>query len=182
VRALVRALTDGMRRLSLVVVCIGACGTEGGPGIIEPDASRSDAGCGDRCGGLDGAPNLRPDLSAEEGAACARSLEVVLEAVDKYGQPFPRDPEGLFLVPIDADDFAFDTGKSRYVSGRDVTYTFDSDCYPKVMVTAPVLGGFGTEGLWIDRRCRFAVEIADDGCAEARMGRAESALRIVPPP
>jgi hypothetical protein len=100
--------------------------------------------------------------------------------VDKEGRPFPRDADGVFLLPITADDFAFDTGNSRYVSGRDVTYTFSSDCFPRVTVRAPVLGGFSSQGLWLDKRCQFMVAILDLGCSEPRAAHAQGSLRVVP--
>jgi hypothetical protein len=120
--------------------------------------------------------------SADLSNACGAPVTAVIEAVDKYGQPFPRDPEGIYLVPINADDFAFDTGKTAHLSGHETMYTFSSDCYPRVTVRAPVLGGLGTQGLWIDKRCQFTVEIVDLGCQEARVARAQGTFRLVPPP
>jgi hypothetical protein len=173
-----------MRWWLLLLTC-AACGTRGGPGAVEHEdaaAAPREAGCGGLCAVEGGRPEVAPDLSPEEGQLCGRSIELVLEAVDRTGQAFPRDGEGVFLVPIDADDFAFDTGKSRNVSGREVVYTFDSDCYPKVAVRAPVLGGFNTHGFWIDKRCQFGVEVLDLGCPEERVARAQRILRFVPPP
>jgi hypothetical protein len=122
------------------------------------------------------------ELPPDASSACGMPIEPVIEAVDHDGRSFPRDAEGVFLVPLDASDFAFDTLKTRNVTGRDMTYTFTSDCFPKVAVKSPVLVGLSVQGLWLGRRCQFKVEILDRGCTEPRSARAEGTLEIVPPP
>lgn len=116
----------------------------------------------------------------DAAAACGQPIQAVIEAVDKFGHPFARDADGVYLIPIKADDFALDTGRSSNVSGRDVSYTFGSDCYPMVTVQAPVLGGLGTDGLWLQRICHFTIEIRDAGCTDVRTARADASFQIVP--
>jgi hypothetical protein len=168
----------------LLVACL-ACDAKGGPSVLERlDARPAEAGCRGACAAAgerqDAAPDRDP--AADAPAVCEHSIEAVIEAVDQRGQPFHLDAQGVFLVPLDADDFAFDAGKSRNVSALEVTYTFSSDCYPRVAVKAPVFGGFDTQGFAIDKRCQFMVEIQDLGCPEARQARADGSFRIVPPP
>ena len=152
----------------LRVVCGSAAASTYWNNQCLPDAGPPDARAGDE--------------PADAAPFCGEPIEAVIEAVDKAGRPFPADPAGVFLVPINADDFAFDTGKSRHVSTHDVLYTFSSDCFPRVTVRAPVLGGFSTQGFWLEKRCQFMVEIADLGCPGARQAQAQAAFRIVPAP
>jgi hypothetical protein len=167
--------------LSIALGCLGACGASGG-GPSRPAGESVDAGA--LAGGEDGAPVASREVRspAPDGSlSCELAIEALIEVVDREGRPFPRDPGGTFLVPITADDFAFDAGGSWYVSTHDVLYTFSSDCFPRVTVHAPVFGGFGTQGFWIDKRCACMVEIVDRGCAEGREAHAQAAFRIVPP-
>jgi hypothetical protein len=123
-----------------------------------------------------------PDRQASDlSTSCGLPIEAVLEASDRDGRPFPRDGED-FLVPLDADDFAFDASKSINVTGSEMTYTFESDCFPRVAVRSPVLVGLSAKGFWLGRRCRFSVEIVDRGCPESRSARGEGALKIVAAP
>lgn len=160
------------------------------PGFFVPEGGEIKVVCGDRiastrwygvCSPGGGPPDAAADSEPgpDVSASCELPIEVVLEAVDRDGRAFARDGEGVFLVPINADDFAFDTSKSRNVSGRNTTYTFNCDCFTKVAVHAPVLGGFSAQGLWLDRRCPFSVEIFDLGCPEGRTARGQGTFKVV---
>jgi hypothetical protein len=163
--------------LALVTALAGACSAPTAPPEPPlPDGGRPAADAAPDSAEEDPAPPV--DLSP----SCGVPIEPVLEAVDRDGRPFPRDAEGVFQVPLDADEFAFDTLKTRNVTGRDMTYTFDSECFPKVAVRSPVLVGLSVRGFWLGRRCAFKVEILDQGCPDARAARADRALLIVPPP
>jgi hypothetical protein len=151
------------------VVCGSASGSIHWYGVCSPGGGRPDA--------------AQDAVSPDVASFCGQAIDAVIEAVDQNGRAFPRDADGVFLVPIDADDFAFDTGKSHNVSTHDVTYNFASDCYgTQVSVKAPVLGGFSARGFWLDKRCQFMVEIVDLGCPEGRVGRAQGSFKIVPAP
>jgi hypothetical protein len=118
--------------------------------------------------------------NVESSPACAQAVEAIIEAVDDLGHAFPRDPDGAYQVPAVTRDFSFDATRSRNVSGPDTSYTFSSDCYPRVTVNAPVLGGLSVEGWSTGRRCGFTVEIADRGCGRPRLSRAAGSFTVVP--
>jgi hypothetical protein len=160
------ALRDGTE---IKVVCGAASASTRWFGVCTADGGRPEAAADDE---------PIPDAST----SCGQPIEAVLEVVDRDGRAFPRDDDGAFQVPLNARDFSFDAGKSRNVSGRDMTHTFDSDCFPRVMVRAPVLGGLSTDGLWLGRRCTCKLEIVDRGCSEPRLARVESSFEIVPAP
>lgn len=150
-----------------MVICAGACG---GPSSSAPHLDAlTDAGAD--------AHEHKSDVAPY---GCEQPIQAVIEAVDREGRPFSRDSDGVFLVPITAQDFAFDTGNSRNVSGRDVTYTFSSDCFPTVTVRAPVLGGFSAHEYGLEKTCQFMVAILDLGRPHAPTARAQGSLRVVP--
>jgi hypothetical protein len=119
--------------------------------------------------------------SPDAAAICASPIAAVVQAVDSVARPFPRDAEGRFLVPRTTTDFSFATDGSQNVSPANVTYTFSSDCYPTLAVTAPVLGGLSATALEPDRLCDFMVAIRDEDCpGPARTGGAAGTFRVVP--
>jgi hypothetical protein len=159
---------------AVAVVAVAACTAP----VYEDEAfgrPRHETGAGADGGVTDTADQEEPDVPA----FCGQPIEPVLEVVDMDGRVFPRDAEGEFLVPIGARSLGLDTGRSVHVTGRRMRYTFRSSCYPTVMIQAPVLVGLSLDGFWLERRCELTVEIADAGCPEARLARAEGRFTVV---
>ena len=118
--------------------------------------------------------------SSDAAALCALPLRVAVTAVDERGRAFERDQAGLFLVPAAAADFTISAEGSQAVSPVNVSYTFSSECFPRVTVAAPVLGGLDATTLGPDRTCAFMVEITDEDCpGPVRTGSGAGGFKVV---
>jgi hypothetical protein len=131
------------------------------------------------CSSVD-AGDARP-RSPDAAELCHNPIGAVVAAVDSLARPFPRELAGHFLVPRTTTDFSFATEGSHNVSQANVSYTFESDCYPTITVAAPVLGGLSATELEVDQLCDFTVDIRDEDCPGLpRIGHAAATFRVVP--